>query len=104
MDVTTSTSLNDAAPAPPGSDRFRRLARALRVPAQDIEDVVPQAWLRILENRARVGLASDTPAYVGQIVRNEARTSRWRARRRENGIHSVDAEQPRCPRRARRLR
>ncbi|MGK3985551.1 sigma-70 family RNA polymerase sigma factor [Sorangium sp. So ce136] len=92
--MTTLTSLNGAAPAPPGSDRFRRLARALRVPAQDVDDVVQQAWLRILENRARVGLATDAAAYVDQIVRNEARTSRRRARRREEVVAPLQGEEP----------
>ncbi|AUX36398.1 MULTISPECIES: RNA polymerase sigma factor [Sorangium] len=94
MDVTTSTSLDVTAPCPLGSDRFRRLARAMRVPAQDIDDVVQQAWLRILENRARVGLARDAAAYADQIVRNEARTSRRRARRREEVIAPLQDEEP----------
>ncbi|WP_437722491.1 RNA polymerase sigma factor [Sorangium sp. So ce861] len=94
MDVTTSTSLDGAAPCPLGSDRFRRVARAMRVPAQDVDDVVQQAWLRILENRTRIGLARDTAAYADQILRNEARTSRRRARRREEVSAPLQGEEP----------
>ncbi|WP_437577605.1 RNA polymerase sigma factor [Sorangium sp. So ce887] len=96
MDVSTWTSLDldGAAPGPPGSDRFRRLARAMGVPAQDVDDVVQQAWLRILENRARVGLARDAAAYADQIVRNEARTSRRRARRRDEVVTPLQGEDP----------
>ncbi|WP_437810016.1 sigma-70 family RNA polymerase sigma factor [Sorangium sp. So ce1078] len=94
MDVTTSTSLDVAASWPLGSDRFRRLARAMRVPAQDVDDVVQQAWLRILENRARVGLARDAAAYVDQIVRNEARTSRRQSRRRQEVIAPLQDGDP----------
>ncbi|MGK4002453.1 sigma-70 family RNA polymerase sigma factor [Sorangium sp. So ce1036] len=92
--MSTSTRLDIAAPGPPGSDRFRRLARAMRVPAQDVDDVVQQAWLRILENRARIGLATDAAAYADQIVRNEARTSRRRDRRRQEVIAPLQNEDP----------
>lgn len=94
MDVSTWTTPDGAAPGPPGSDRFRRLARAMGVPAQDVDDVVQQAWLRILENRARIGLARDAAAYADQIVRNEARTSRRRARRRQEVVASLQGEEP----------
>ncbi|KYG10242.1 hypothetical protein BE21_13195 [Sorangium cellulosum] len=66
----------------------------MRVPAQDIDDVVQQAWLRILENRARIGLARDAAAYADQIVRNEARTSRRRARRREEVTAPLQGAEP----------
>ncbi|XXX74872.1 sigma-70 family RNA polymerase sigma factor [Sorangium sp. So ce134] len=94
MDVTNATSLDAAAPCPLVSDRFRRLARAMRVPAQDVDDVVQQAWLRILENRARIGLVRDAAAYADQIVRNEARTSRRRARRRQEVMAPLQDEDP----------
>ncbi|WP_437896424.1 sigma factor [Sorangium sp. So ce124] len=81
MDVTTWASADGAAPWQLGSDRFRRLARAMRVPSQDIDDVVQEAWLRVLENHARLGLARDAVAYADQIVRNEARASRDRGAR-----------------------
>ncbi|WP_437732061.1 RNA polymerase sigma factor [Sorangium sp. So ce1335] len=92
--MSTSTSLDGAASGPLGSDRFRRLARAMRVPAQDVDDVVQQAWLRILENRARIDVARDAAAYVDQIVRNEARTSRRRARLREEVVAPLLDQEP----------
>ncbi|CAN96509.1 hypothetical protein predicted by Glimmer/Critica [Sorangium cellulosum So ce56] len=86
MDVSTSASLAIAAPGTLGSDRFRRLARAMRVPAQDVDDILQDAWLRILENRARIGLVRDAAAYVDQLVRNVVRNSRRRSRRRQEVI------------------
>ncbi|WP_437741462.1 sigma-70 family RNA polymerase sigma factor [Sorangium sp. So ce1504] len=94
MDLSTPPILDVAAPCPLGSDRFRRLARAMRVPAQDVDDVVQQAWLRILENRAHIDLARDAAAYVDQIVRNEARSSRRRSRRRDEVVAPLQDEDP----------
>ncbi|WP_437793108.1 RNA polymerase sigma factor [Sorangium sp. So ce693] len=94
MDVSTSASLPIAAPGTLGSDRFRRLARAMRVPAQDVDDVIQDAWLRILENRARIGLARDAAAYVDELVRNVVRNSRRRSRRRQEVIAPLQDEDP----------
>jgi RNA polymerase sigma-70 factor (ECF subfamily) len=94
MDVSTSASPAIAAPGPLASDRFRRLARAMRVPAQDVDDVIQDAWLRILENRARIGLARDAAAYVDELVRNVVRNSRRRSRRRQEVIAPLQDEDP----------
>lgn len=94
MDVSTSTRPDVAAPCPLGSDRFRRLARAMHVPAQDVDDVVQEAWLRILEKRACIEQARDAAAYVDAIVRNQARTSLRRSRRHQEVVAPLQDEDP----------
>jgi Sigma-70 region 2 len=74
-------------------ERFRVVARSMRVAPQDVEDVAQNAAVRVLEKAELVARAASQAPYVAQICRNEARRHRRRARRYGERLTPLPEEQ-----------